>query len=210
MKARRTGEGYYPGIYGEEEAPPQYGPQPSTVAGTTQIQPTGAISTSYFQPAGAAPELGAYPKFAPPEWSEEDIAALTQKKAAAPVRQLREAVQRAMGRYYENPAVKSMTLREALAGYGMGLESTLAGASRAATGEYEARYGKEYATAQAQWQADIDRVQRAYETAWQTWLTEGKQVTEKKATYEMPEELRPEYMTIGPGFKKPIGAQYRI
>jgi len=212
MEARRTGIGYDPGLYGEEEPTAQPTTGMRTVS-RAQIKPTGGVTTSYFQPKGAAPELGAYPKFAPPEWSEEEITALTQKKAAAPVRRLREAVQRAMGQYYENPAVKSMSLREALAGYGMGLESAMAGAGRAATGEYEARYGREYATAQTQWQADIDRVQKAYETAWQKWLTEGRQVTETKATYARPEEKEgiygSEYTTISPGFRKPTGVKYK-
>lgn len=64
------------------------------------------------------------------------IKSLTQQFAAPGVRRLRQALQTATGGYYENPNVKAMTLRQALEGYGSGLESVMAGAGQTALGTW--------------------------------------------------------------------------
>ena len=180
--------GYDPGVYTPRTtattgATATTGPR--TIL-STPISPTGATTTSRWEAGGAAPTLAPYPKFAAPEWSEEEIKKLTQKRGAAGVRRLRQAVQRVIGQPYENPAVRSMTLRQALAGYGTGLESVMGGASREAVGEYGAKYGREYQTAQTQWKSDISQMQTSFEAAWQEWLKGGKTVSEKRFTYDKP------------------------
>lgn len=92
---------------------------------------------TYTEPATyVAPEA-----YKAPEWREADIEAKTQRKAAPGLRALRAQMQKVSGGYYENPNIKRMTLREALAGYGQGVENVVAGAETGAEAEYAREYG---------------------------------------------------------------------
>jgi len=138
---------------------------PSRLTGTKQI--------SSWAPSGAAPTMAAIPEFELPEWEEEEVAGLRQKYAAPGVRRLRGAVQTAMGQTYESPQIKRMTLRQALAGYGMGLESVMGGAGREARAEYGEEYGREVQAEQMQWQANVQRLAQMYQGAMQAHLRGG-------------------------------------
>ena len=84
------------------------------------------------------------PKFEAPKWDEKRVRRLTQSKAAPGVRRLRKSVQQIASKYYENPNVRAMTLREALGGYGQGLQSVMAGAESAANAEEQRKYLKSW------------------------------------------------------------------
>ena len=76
----------------------------------------------------------------------------------------------AQGRYYENPNVRRMTLRDAMAGYGMGLEKVLGGARKEATAEYAAEYAPQMTKAQMEYQAGIQSTMGQYQNAWKEYL----------------------------------------
>jgi hypothetical protein len=100
-----------------------------------------------------------------PEWDESKIESLAQRKAAPGLRAARSQIQQVQGRYEENPNVKAMTLRQALAGYGLAVEQVLGGAETSA----ETEYGREYATkqneSQINYQGDTTTAQTKYQGA---------------------------------------------
>jgi hypothetical protein len=76
-----------------------------------------------------------------PIYDENKIRSLTQEQAAPSIRGLRSSMQRIAGSSSDNPNAKRMTLREALAGYGQGLQSAISGASASARNAYNQEYG---------------------------------------------------------------------
>jgi len=156
-----------------------YGEQPKTGSGSGtnitssyRLSPTGKTSVMTPSYPGLPPQLGQVPEFTAPEYQAPDITApgfnppgyseaevrrLTHRAAAPGVRKLRQAVQMAMSRQYENPNVKSMTLRQALAGYGLGLEGVMAGASQQGRAEYGEKYGREFAGAQTRYGGEMQK-----------------------------------------------------
>jgi len=162
----------------EQQPTAQPSRQPTTRPGlqtvsSMRMSPTGATQTSYWQPPP-----GPAPTFQAPEYDEAEIRKLTQRYAAAPTRRLRETIRRIAGQAYGSPMVKRMTLREALEGYGTALESVMAGAGRAAAGEYAGRYAREFQAAQIGFQALYNQ-----------WTQEGRRVSTTRQTYEQPEGL---------------------
>jgi len=109
------------------------------------------------------PVMGEMPIFAAPEYDEAEVSKRTQKYAAPGVRKLRGAVQESMTRRSENPNINRMTLRDALAGYGEGLESVMSGASKTATAEYAQQYAIEYKTAGMNYQTAVQTVRDKYQ-----------------------------------------------
>ena len=108
------------------------------------------------------PTMGEAPTFAAPVRDEARIKELTSQKSAAGLRAMRAQIQKAMGQGYRNPNVKRMTLRDALAGYGQGIESVMTGAQTAASGEYQTEYASAYDVAAKNWQTQ-------YQSKMQDW-----------------------------------------
>ena len=81
------------------------------------------------------------PTYDAPSWDEAEVGALTQKRAAPGLRAMRQQINRFSGGSFDNPNVKRMTLRDALAGYGAGLSSIMGAAGASAAGEYGNKYG---------------------------------------------------------------------
>jgi len=86
------------------------------------------------------------PEYTPPAYNEDEVTSLTQQRAAPGLRSARSAMMRAIGGYYDNPNVKRMTLRDALAGYGMAVENVMGGASNTARGEYGQKHASDVNT----------------------------------------------------------------
>ena len=105
------------------------------------------------------PEL---PTYVAPEWDYNRIKGLTQKYAAGGLRALRQQVNRAMGMNYANPNLKRMTLREALAGYGQGLENVLGGAAKTAASEYSREYATKEKESEMNYQAQLKKMFTEY------------------------------------------------
>ena len=117
-----------------------------------------------------APTMGAMPTFNLPVRDEARIGSLTQKAAGPGLRELRKGMREAQGRYYENPNVRRMTLRDAMAGYGMGLEKVMGGARREARAEYEGEYAGQMTKAQLEYQGQAQQVMSQYQNAWREYL----------------------------------------
>jgi len=119
---------------------------------------------------GGAPVMGAAPELNLPEYDEDKVSSLTQKRAAPAIRKLRETTQRATSANYDNPNVKKMTVREALAGYGTGLEGVVAGAGRAASIEYGDQYAASVNAEMAKYRSAVNRQSREFEVQSRDWL----------------------------------------
>jgi hypothetical protein len=140
-------------------------------------------------PEGPAPELGEPGEYAAPEFDKRRVAALTQQHAAAGVRRLRKQVQRAISRTYENPNVRRAMVRDALAGYGMGLESVMSGARRSAHSEYSREYAGELDEARVNFQTQEANRMAKFQAAYNIWKAGigQKQVTDTKYEKLTPE-----------------------
>jgi len=104
------------------------------------------------------PEMGDIPTFEAPLYDEGKISKMAQQNAAPGVRNLRTAVQAVTSRRSDNPNVDRMTLRDALAGYGQGLEEVMSGARQTASAEYAQKYAMEYKTAGMNWETAVQTV----------------------------------------------------
>lgn len=101
------------------------------------------------------------PTYSAPVWNQKEIDSLTQLRAAPGLRALRNQIRQVTGANYENPNVKRMTLRDALAGYGQGVSSVMGSASQAAASEYGQKYSLTSANAKAEFASKSDAV-KAY------------------------------------------------
>lgn len=126
------------------------------------------ISRTIFN--GKAPELPDLPTLTMPKPDKRKIRALTQEISAPAVRKLREGLQGAMNVNSDNPNVRRMTLREALQGYGTGLESAMAGAGGQARQEHQQELNLLAQEAQKNWQAKTEGMMTAYNNAYKTYL----------------------------------------
>lgn len=133
---------------------------------------------TYEAPTYTAPE-----QYVAPDYDESRITDLTQTSSAGAIRGLRSAMQRVAGGSYANPNVRRMTLREALAGYGQGIQSAVSAASETARKLYNTEYGTKaeekkinYNTlaqaAQAQYQAGVQQAQAKFAAEQNRYNTE--------------------------------------
>ena len=126
-------------------------------------QPMSLRLPTYKAPVYEEAIMGDMPTFAAPGYDESAIAKKTQKYAAPGVRKLRSAVQESMAKNFDNPNVKSMTLKSALAGYGEGLESVMSGAGRTASAEYAQEYAYKYKESGMNYQTAVQAVRDKYQ-----------------------------------------------
>lgn len=171
------------GIYGTQPSPSALGMggnQPSASLGSRPFTISsgggGKVPGKTWGAGGetgaymTAPTMGPMPTFNLPTWDESKIAAKAQRVAGPGLRELRKGIREAQGRYYENPNVRRMTLRDAMAGYGMGLERVMGGARKEATAEYAAEYGPQVAKAGAEYQGQVQQTLSQYQNAWKEYL----------------------------------------
>lgn len=102
------------------------------------------------------------PSYVAPEYNEMKVKRLTQEQLAPAVRGLRSALQRVASKRYDNPNVGRMTLRDALAGYGQGLQSAYAGASATARNLYNEEYSREADAAKTNFTAQAEASKTSY------------------------------------------------
>jgi hypothetical protein len=113
-------------------------------------------SATYKAPEYVAPEEYIAPSYTKPTYDENKVESLTQRKAAPGLRSARQALQSSTGGYYENPNVKRMTLRDALAGYGMAVENVMSGASNEARSQYNNEYNIEADASKTNFNKDVE------------------------------------------------------
>ena len=104
------------------------------------------------------PKYKELPTYTAPEWNEKEITALTQKRAAPGLRGLRQQIQQVSGMSADNPNMKRMTLRDALAGFGSGVSNVIGSAGSAAAGEYGQKFGAESGNALNMYKSRADAI----------------------------------------------------
>jgi hypothetical protein len=111
-------------------------------------------------------KIGGYsaPQYKAPLYNERKVQALTQQQVAPAIRGLRSAIMRTQNTQGENQNVNRMTMRDALAGYGQGLQSAMAGASATARGLYNEEYARESDAAKTNFEAQADASKTSYLT----------------------------------------------
>jgi hypothetical protein len=140
--------------------------RPGTYGSQTQrkVGPAEQFNIPDFKvPTLDEPEYGELPTFEAPQYDRGEISKRAQKYAAPGVRKLRRAVQTATSRGFENPNVRRMTLRDALAGYGEGLENVMSGAQKTAASEYAQEYAYKYKEAGMNYQSAVQAVRDKYQ-----------------------------------------------
>jgi hypothetical protein len=120
--------------------------------------PTFTIPEAYNVSSYSAPTYKA------PIYNEGKVKALTQEQAAPAIRGLRSAIMRTQNQRGENENVNRMTMRDALAGYGQGLQSAMSGASATARALYNEEYGREAEAARTNFEAQADASKTSYLT----------------------------------------------
>jgi hypothetical protein len=133
------------------------------------LKPYATIQESTF-----APRAGSVaPTFTAPVYNEGEVKARARKMAAPGLSQLNMKVQSAMSRYYENPNVRRMVLRDTLAGYGIGLSNVMAKAQQSAQAEYSAEHSRLYSEAM-----------NSYNVLMGNYMREGNRVTSTRSVYK--------------------------
>ena len=115
---------------------------------------------------------GEVPELNLPEYDDRKVSALQHKRAAPNIRKLRNVTQQALSTTHENPNVQKMTVRDALAGYGTGLENVMAGAHSEATREYGQQYAASVGAEMTRFNAANQRWSQMYDTSSRAWLME--------------------------------------
>lgn len=118
------------------------------------------------------PKGQAWPTFQAPTWDEKAIRAKARKVTAPLIAEMGMKVQQVMSRYYENPNVRKMVLRDTLAGYGIGIGRAISQGESAARAEYGQEYGREWGEAMAN-----------YNMAKEKLLSQAEQVTTTSPVY---------------------------
>lgn len=155
-----------PGLRPEFTHDPTIGALPTMEMPTMGPAPTLEMPAAPGMPGGTAlptidmPEIKTA-QFKAPEWSEQAITALSQRKAAPGVRGLKEGL-REMTAQTGNDPISRHNSREAMKGYGAGLGQVMAGAHSAAVQEYSQRYGYEFQGAAMQFEAEADAIAMEY------------------------------------------------
>jgi hypothetical protein len=175
--------GYYPGTRtpaapadsGVDRSPTDWSEERGRESSQSSYQPT------RYKPATGQTETttqtqqtvftGERPEYEKPEWDEGEIRKLSRKIQAPGIRQLRQQVQQVFAKHYENPNVRSMMLRNALQGYGIGLEGVISGSETQARGEYAQRYS-----------FDVQEAMAKYQAAWNEYMASGKTTTTRTGT----------------------------
>ena len=116
-------------------------------------------------PGFEMPTMETIDEFAAPVWDEGEIKSRTQGAADVGMRQLRNAVQTAMAQNFDNPNVKRMTLRDALAGFGIGVGGVMESARKQAVGEYTEKYAREYDAASKNYSTKVQGVRDRFQGA---------------------------------------------
>jgi len=124
----------------------------------------------YKYKSGQLPGMGELPVYEAPKWDEERIKSLAQRIAAPGLRNIRQQVQRASTMPSTNPNIRAMTLREALSGYGQGLESIMGGARSGAGQEYAREYGTKESEARANYEAKKQKMFAEYQAAYADYM----------------------------------------
>lgn len=148
---------------------------------------------------GEAPTLPELPTFVAPEARPGELAGETQRLAAPQIRSLRDITAAAISSAAGQPAnIRKMTIRQALQGFGGGLESVISGARRGAQQVVQARLGRETQAAQFNFQANVNALMNQYSNQWRQFLSGGITTTTQRTGPPMQDVVTG---TPGGGFR---------
>jgi hypothetical protein len=125
-----------------------------------------------------APGLPDLPVLEMPKVDKRKIRALTQQIAAPSVRKLQEGLQGSLNVHTDNPNVRRMTIREALQGYGTGLEGAMAGAGSQARQEHQQELNLLGQEAHANFKAKYESVMADYQNRFRKYMESAEKVTQ--------------------------------
>ena len=169
--------GNYSPFYDERAgapASPSSGHSSSRFSAAPRVLNMGTSATSTqmpITPTAPAPVFPTLPHFKMPEYDRGRVEAIAQRVAAPEIRRLRNQIQKAAAMGYDNPNVRAHVLRQAMEGYGMGLENTMRGARSAAVQEYGAvEYGPKVQETQMNWQTQTNQLMGEFNALWQAWM----------------------------------------
>jgi len=131
---------------------------------------SGGTRVTNLRPTMAMPEMTDVPSLVLPKIDKRRIAALQQTHAAPGIRMAREALQANMNEASDNPNVRRLTLREALQGYGAGIENVMSGAARTAQAEHGQEVELAGQEAMANWKMKQERAMADYNAKMQAYL----------------------------------------
>jgi len=129
----------------------------------------GAYNQLANKPQSPMPTL-TVPTYTAPVRDEARETQLAQKAAAPGLRAMRSSVTRAMTTNEANPNARRMSLREALAGYGEGLEKVMAGAATTGANKYEREYSDQAEQAKINYQNEVNRRNTEFSAAMQDYM----------------------------------------
>jgi len=138
-------------------------------------------TTQTWKPSKALPTTEAG-KFSAPEFNEGRISEIAQRLMAPGVRRLRGEVRRSQNETYDNPNAKRMVMRDALAGYGQGLESVSSGAYRGALSQYNSEYSREYNESMTNFNAAENARGQNFQAMMNEWSKTGVQTTSRSGS----------------------------
>lgn len=138
---------------------------------------TGGYSTGLIPPSTVAP-------LTIPVYDQGKVESLAQQVGAPGIKLLRDQVQKAQGATSDNPNVKALTLRQALQGYGSGLESVMGGALTAGAQMYGQEYNPQVAGATANYQGALQQAMQAASIAAQERIAAANRASQEKISNE--------------------------
>lgn len=100
---------------------------------------------------------GQAPTFEAPVYDEKEVRKRARKLAAPALRRLEMQIQGELGKYYENPNVRGMVVRDSLAGYGIGMGEVLARSESQAYQQYGAEHARLFNEAMTKYNVDSQK-----------------------------------------------------
>lgn len=171
-------QSYHQKLTNSQGAPPSGGGGTSSgwnrgAAGSGSGTGVGEYSTGLIPPS-TIPELTI------PVYDYGKVENLAQRAAAPGVKRLRDEIQKVQGASSDNPNVKAMNLRQALSGYGSGLESVMGGAQNVGAQLYGQEYGPQVAGATARYQGTLQQAMQAASIAAQERIAAANRASSEK------------------------------
>lgn len=142
----------------------------ATATNKVQVPISSTTTQSFVMPDTPAPVLGDLPSYNAPEWDKNEVRNIARRIAAPRISEMRRMVRLALTKSYRNPNLRHQALREALAGYGLGISQISAGASTQAAQEYGQQFAVQANKAGAEYQAAVNAHLTAYRSAWDNYL----------------------------------------
>ena len=148
-------------------------------SGRTSGGTVGNVQT--WLPAGGAqaPTLGPAASYMMPEYDQDRVSQLANERMAVPLGRLRKGLSSALleSRYSTNPNVRANARRQALAGYGEGLSSIRAGATREAQSIYQPEYAAQVTRSSAEFSQANQRANIQFQADMNDYIRRGQRIS---------------------------------